>query len=117
VPAPGRGMTVPSTAPGYTGAMTSSAFLDLSDTDRYLLRRLAVRQHVPAEELAAGLAPTEIDQQIPGAREAYEHRDQTAAELLRRLGIDPMSPEYRTAAESARSVLDQIDQLGSDRTE
>ena len=97
--------------------MTSSAFLDLSDTDRYLLRRLAVRQHIPAEELAAGLAPSEIDQQIPGAREAYEHRDQTAAELLRRQGIDPTSPEYRTAAESARSVLDQIDQLGSDRTE
>jgi hypothetical protein len=97
--------------------MTSSAFLDLSDTDRYLLRRLAVRQHMSAEELAAGLAPTEIDQQIPGVREAYEHRDQTAAELLRRQGIDPASPEYRTAAESARSVLDQIDQLSSDRTE
>ncbi|MGH3854121.1 MAG: hypothetical protein ACRDR6_11625 [Pseudonocardiaceae bacterium] len=97
--------------------MTSSAFLDLSDTDRYLLRRLAVLRHVPAEELAAGLAPTEIEQRIPGAREAYEHRDQTAAELLRRQGIDPTSPEYRTAAESARGVLDQIDQLGSDRTE
>jgi hypothetical protein len=47
----------------------------------------------------------------------YEHRDQTAAELLRRQGIDPTSLEYRTAVESARSVLDQIDQLGSDRTE
>jgi hypothetical protein len=55
--------------PATRGAMTSSAFLDLSDTDRYLLRRLAVRQHVPAEELAAGLTPTKIDQQRPGARE------------------------------------------------
>jgi hypothetical protein len=61
----------------------------------------------------AELPPEEIDQHIPGARVAYENREQIAAELLRRRGIDPTSAEYRAAAAEARHLLDQIDQLGS----
>lgn len=95
--------------------MTSSAFAGLSDADRYVVGRLAAREHVPAEELAE-LPPEEIDQHIPGARVAYENREQIAAELLRRRGIDPSSAEYRTAVAEARSILDQIDELGSGHT-
>lgn len=95
--------------------MTSSAFAGLSDADRYVVGRLAAREHVAAEELAE-LPQDEIDQHIPGARVAYEHREQTAAELLRRRGIDPASAEYRAAAVEARKVLDQIDLLGSGHT-
>lgn len=95
--------------------MTSSAFAGLSDADRYVVGRLAAREHVPAEELAQ-LPQEEIDQYIPGARVAYENREQIAAELLRRRGIDPTSAEYRAAAVAARDVLDQIDELGSGHT-
>ena len=83
----------------------------LSETDQYLVRRLAAQHHVPAEELAR-LAPTEIDQQIPGARQAYEHRHTAAEALRRRLGIDPASVTYQTAVRDARSMLDEVDQLG-----
>ncbi len=101
--------------PGYHDTMTPSAFAGLSDADRYVVGRLAAREHVPAEELAE-LPQAEIDQHIPGARVVYEHREQIAAELLRRRGIDPTSAEYRAAAVEARNVLDQIDQLGSGHT-
>lgn len=101
--------------PGYHDTMTSSAFAGLSDADRYVVGRLAAREHVPAEELAE-LPQAEIDQHIPGARVVYEHREQIAAELLRRRGIDPTSAEYRAAAVEARNVLDQIDRLGSGHT-
>jgi hypothetical protein len=95
--------------------MASSAFAGLSDADRYVVGRLAAREHVPAEELAE-LPQEEIDQHIPGARVAYENRERIAAELLRRRGIDPTSAEYQTAAAEARDLLDQIDQLESDHT-
>jgi hypothetical protein len=95
--------------------MTSSAFAGLSDADRYVLGRLAAREHVPTEELAE-LPQDEIDQHIPGARMAYENRERIAAELLRRRGIDPTSAEYRAAAADARHILDQIDGLGSGHT-
>jgi hypothetical protein len=95
--------------------MASSAFAGLSDADRYVVGRLAAREHVPAEELAA-LPQEEIDQHIPGVRVAYENRERIAAELLRRRGIDPTSAEYQTAAAEARHLLDQIDQLESDHT-
>ena len=98
--------------PGYHDAMASSAFAGLSDADRYVVGRLAARDHVPAEELAQ-LPPQEIDQYIPGARVAYENREQIAAALLQRRGIDPTSAEYQAAAAEARHLLDQIDQLGS----
>jgi hypothetical protein len=101
--------------PGYHDTMTSSAFAGLSDADRYVVGRLAAREHVPAEELAE-LPQNEIDQHIPGARVVYERREQIAAELLRRRGIDPTSAEYRAAAVEARNVLDQIDQRGSGYT-
>jgi hypothetical protein len=91
--------------------MASSAFAGLSDADRYVVGRLAARDHVPAEELAQ-LPPQEIDQYIPGARVAYENREQIAAALLQRRGIDPTSAEYQAAAAEARHLLDQIDQLG-----
>jgi hypothetical protein len=42
-------------------SMTSSAFAGLSDADRYVVGRLAAREHVPAEELAE-LPQAEIDQ-------------------------------------------------------
>lgn len=95
--------------------MTSSAFAGLPDADRYVVGRLAARERVPAEELAE-LPQDEIDQHIPGARVVYERREQIAAELLRRRGIDPTSVEYRAAALHARHVLDQIDELGSGHT-
>lgn len=96
--------------------MTSSAWSGLSDADRYVVGRLAARERVPVEELAEALAElpaAEIDRRIPGARAAYECREQIAAELLARRGIDPTSAEYRAAALQARNILDQIDQLGS----
>lgn len=46
---------------------------DLSDADRYVVGRLAAREHVPAEELAE-LPQEEIDQHIPGARVLYVSR-------------------------------------------
>ena len=95
--------------------MASSAFARLSEADRYVVGRLAARERVPAEELAE-LPQAEIDHHIPGARVVYEHREQIAAELLRRRGIDPTSAEYRAAAAEARTVLDQIDRLGSGHT-
>jgi len=95
--------------------MASSAFAGLSDADRYVVGRLAAREHVSAEELAA-LPQEEIDQHIPGARVAYENRERIAAELLRRRGIDPTSAEYQTAVAEARHLLDQIDKFESDRS-
>jgi hypothetical protein len=95
--------------------MASSALSGLSDADRYVVGRLAVQERVPAEELA-GLPAAEVDRRVPGARAAYERREQIAAELLARRGIDPTSAEYRAAALEVRKILDQIDQLGSGHT-
>jgi hypothetical protein len=91
----------------------ASAFADLTPADRYVVGRLAARDHVPAESLVA-VPSGELDARIPGARAAYERRASIAAALQRRLGIDPHSPEYRTAAAEARTVLQQVDRLGSD---
>ncbi|MGH3870377.1 MAG: hypothetical protein ACRDSR_02510 [Pseudonocardiaceae bacterium] len=87
--------------------MTSSAFLDLSDTDRYLLRRLAVRQHVRAEELAAGLAST--SRYLVPAR----HTKIAIRPLLSCCGARAPTPRRRSIGlrRSPRRVLDQIDQL------
>jgi hypothetical protein len=93
----------------------TSVFANLPEADRYVVGRLAARTHEPAERLAA-LPAAELDELIPGARTAYEHRKQTAAALLRRQGIDPTSSEYQDAAREARGILDQIDQLGSGHT-
>jgi hypothetical protein len=87
-----------------------SVFASLSEADRYVVLRLAAATHKPAEQLAA-LPSVELDKLIPGARAAYERRGEIAGELLRRLGIDPTSAEYRAAASEARRILDQIDQL------
>jgi hypothetical protein len=91
----------------------ASAFADLSPADRYVVGRLAARDHVPAESLAT-LPSRELDQRIPGARAAYEQRGKIAAALQRRLGLDPHSTEYQAPAAEARTVLKRIDQLGSD---
>ncbi len=91
--------------------MTSSAFAGLSDADRYVVGRLAARERGPAEELAE-LPQDEIDQHIPGARLVYKRREQIAAELLRRRGIDPTSAEYRAAARHASSSARRIQALG-----
>jgi hypothetical protein len=58
-----------------------------------------------------GLSPAEMDQRIPGARTAYEHRAETAAKLRQRLGIDPTSPDYQRTVAQVRKLLHQVDQL------
>ena len=97
---------------GMNGAAEQPA---LSEADWYVVRRLAIRTHEPVEQLAK-LPATELDKLIPGARTAYERRGEIATELLRHLGIDPTSPEYRAAVGEARRILDQIDQLDSGPT-
>jgi len=98
--------------------MTSpSAFpLRLDDTDRYLLRRLALERGVSANALVNGWVRTELDKALPGAREAYERRGEVAEQVLRRRGIDPDSPSYAAAQRDARSVLDAVDRTGRGQT-
>lgn len=92
--------------------MTSSSVFPLrvTETDRYLLRRLALERGQSANALVSDLVRAEIDRAMPGAREAYERRGEIAEQVLHRRGIDPDSPEYQAARRAARSVLDAADQ-------
>lgn len=90
--------------------------LRLTDTDRYLLRRLALERGVSANALVTELVRAELDKALPGAREAYERRGEVAEQVLRRRGIDPDSPGYAAAQRDARSVLDAVDRAGRGQT-
>ncbi len=90
----------------------ASALTNLSPADQYLVGRIAARDHVAAETLAA-LPAHELDRLLPGGRAAYLDRQRVAAELLEHRGTDPRSSEYRAAAAQASDILAQVDQLGS----
>lgn len=83
----------------------------LGETDRHLLRRLALERGQSANALVTALVRAEIDRAMPGAREAYERRGEVAEQVLHRRGIDPDSPEYQEAQRVARSVLDAADRV------
>lgn len=95
----------------YSDVMTSSSTfpLRLTEVDRYLLRRLALERGTSANALVTSLVRAEIDRALPGAREAYEQRAETADQVLRRRGVDPDSRSYQAARRDARSVLDAAD--------
>lgn len=93
--------------------MTASAFANRSPVDQYLVQRIAARDRVDVESLAA-LPAHELDQLLPGGRATYQHRAQFAQALLDRRGIDPASEEYQAADAQARELLARVDQLGSD---
>jgi hypothetical protein len=98
--------------------MTSSSVfpLRLDETDRYLLRRLALERGQSANAVVTMLVRAEIDRALPGAREAYQRRGEVAEQVLRRRGVDPDSAEYQAARRHARSVLDTADSLHRDHT-
>ena len=97
--------------------MASSVFpLRLDETDRYLLRRLALERGQSANALVSMLVRAEIDRVLPGAREAYQRRGEVVEQVLRRRGVDPDSVEYQEARREARSVLDAVDSLGREQT-
>ena len=93
--------------------MASSVFpLRLDETDRYLLRRLALERGLSANAVVTMLVRAEIDRALPGAREAYQRRGEVVEQVLRRRGVDPDSAEYQAARRHARSVLDAADSVG-----
>jgi hypothetical protein len=92
--------------------MTASAFADRSPADQYLVQRIEARDQVDIESLAA-LPAHELDRLLPGGRAAYENREQVAAALLARRGIDPNAPDYQAADAQARDILSRVDQLGA----
>jgi hypothetical protein len=97
--------------------MASSAFpLRLDEVDHYLLRRLALERGQSANALVAMLVRAEIDEALPGAREAYQRRGEVAEQVLRRRGVDSASAEYQAARREARSVLDAVDRRRRDQT-
>jgi len=97
--------------------MTSSVFpLRLDETDRYLLRRLALERGQSANAVVTMLVRAEIDRALPGAREAYQRRSEVVEQVLHRRGVDPDAAEYQAARRHARSVLDAADSLHRDRT-
>lgn len=97
--------------------MASSVFpLRLDQTDRYLLRRLALERGQSANALVTTLVRAEIDRAMPGAREAYQRRGEIVEQVLRRRGVDPDSAEYQEARRHARSVLDAADDVHRDHT-
>ena len=97
--------------------MTSSVFpLRLDDTDRYLLRRLALERGQSANAVVTMLVRAETDRALPGAREAYQRRGEVVEQVLHRRGVDPASAEYQAARRHARSVLDAADSRHRDRT-
>ncbi|HEX6345399.1 hypothetical protein [Umezawaea sp.] len=93
--------------------MTASAFADRSPADQYLVQRISARDGVDATLLAA-LPPHELDRLLPGARTAFEHREQVAHAVLTHRGIDPTTPEYQAADTLARAILARVDHPGSD---
>ena len=97
--------------------MASSVFpLRLDETDRYLLRRLALERGLSANAVVTTLVRAEIDRALPGAREAYQRRGEVAEQVLRRRGVDPDSADYQAARRHARSVLDAADNQHRDHT-
>lgn len=98
--------------------MTSSSVfpLRLDPTTHHLLRQLALQKGMSANALVAQLVRAEIDGAMPGARDAYERRNEIAEQVLHRRGIDPGSPTYQAAARDARSLLDTADRMTSERT-
>jgi hypothetical protein len=90
----------------------SPAFANLPDADQYMVQRIAARDRVEIDTLAA-LPARELDRLLPGGRAAYQLRAEVGQGLLTRRGIDPASPEYQAADEQARDLLTQVDQLGS----
>ncbi|WP_410646484.1 hypothetical protein [Amycolatopsis sp. cmx-4-54] len=91
----------------------SSALANRSDADQYLAQRIAVRDGVDVETLAA-LPAHELDRLLPGGRATFQHRAEVASGLLARRGIDPTSPAYQAADQAARDILARVDRLGSD---
>lgn len=98
--------------PDYHQDMTASTFAGRSPADQYLVQRIAARDQVGIESLAA-LPAHELDRLLPGGRAAYENREQVAAALLARRGIDPNAPDYQAADAQARDILSRVDQLGA----
>ncbi|MCS7479665.1 hypothetical protein ACFFQW_19870 [Umezawaea endophytica] len=92
--------------------MAIPAFTDRSAADQYLVRRIAARDRVDPESLAA-LPARELDRLLPGIRATYPHRGSFADALLARGGIDPTSPEYQAVAAQASDLLARVDQLDS----
>jgi hypothetical protein len=92
--------------------MTASAFANRSPADRHLLQRIAARDRVGVESLAA-LPAHELDRLLPGGRAAYQHRAEVAGALLTQRGIDPSSADYQAAVAQASDLLARVDQLGS----
>ncbi|MFI1916663.1 hypothetical protein [Nocardia sp. NPDC020380] len=93
--------------------MTSSNFplRGLSETDKYLLQRAAAQAGMSQNQYALSRLRAALDIDLPGARHAYEHRDEFAERAMRRLGIDPDSPEFAKNQVEARAVLARADQL------
>jgi hypothetical protein len=99
----------------YYDDVASSGFAALSAADQYVVMALAVRDHMPVDELV-GLPRTELDRRIPGARARFDNRAQTVARLRQQLGIADESPAHREAVEEARELLQRADQNRSDNT-
>jgi hypothetical protein len=91
----------------------TSALAHRSPADQYLVQRIATRDRVAPESLAA-LPGHELDRLLPGGRASFEHRAQVAQALLTHRGIDPASTDYQAASAQARDLLARVDQLGSD---
>ncbi|WNV86549.1 hypothetical protein [Umezawaea sp. Da 62-37] len=92
--------------------MTIPAFTDRSPADQYLVLRIAARDRVGLESLAA-LPAHELDRLLPGVRAIYQHRESLAGALLAHGGIDPASPEYQAAAAQASDLLARVDRIGA----
>ncbi|HET6285783.1 MAG TPA: hypothetical protein VFG15_03400 [Amycolatopsis sp.] len=91
----------------------SSALANLSPADQYLAQRIAVRDGVDVETLAA-LPAHELDRLLPGGRATFQRRAEVASGILVHRGIDPASPEYEAADQAASDILARVDLLGSD---
>ncbi|MBL1079796.1 hypothetical protein JK358_35880 [Nocardia sp. 2] len=88
----------------------------LTEADKYLLAQAAAQGRTSQNQWALTALRAALDAALPGARDAYERRDELAEKLMHRLGIDPESPEFARNQTEARALLARADQLRQDKT-
>jgi len=75
----------------------------LSERDHLALELYAVLQGRSVNAVVTGLIRAELAKQVP--TEPGQSREEIAAGLLARFGIDPDSPEHQAATERARASV------------
>ena len=79
----------------------------LDEHEHRALKLFAVSQGRSVNAVVTELIRAELDRHAPTSGRPKPSREEFVAEILRRAGIDPDSPEHRAAVERADAALER----------